>query len=313
MHRFLRAIAAEPWAIWEPKAQEILGYLEARLSGAALPEPTELETFEPDARIDSRERQKTKNRSGNIAVIRVHGAISNRAKRMDTMSMGGGTSAEDVENEIRAAVADESVKAIVLDVNSPGGSAAGTPELASAIRGLRGEKPIVSQVNALSASAAYWIASATDEVIATESSQIGSIGVIAVHEEISQMLEQEGVRETIISAGQYKAEGNPYEPLTEEAQAEMQRKVDAYYRMFVDAVAEGRGVDREKVESDFGQGRVMLAADARRAGMIDRIGTLRETLERYGAPGDHQRERTRAAARSVPFEAKRLNLERHKA
>ena len=303
MHRFLRAIAAEPWAIWEPKAQEILGYLEARLSGAIEPQ-----SGEPEARLDSRERRKTKQRSGNVAVIRVHGAISNRAKRMESESMGSGTSAEDVENEVRAAVDDESVKAIVLDVNSPGGSAAGTPELASAIRSLRGQKPIVAQVNALAASAAYWIGSATDEIVATESSQVGSIGVIAVHEEISQMLEAEGVRETIISAGQYKAEGNPYEPLTEEAQAEMQRRVDAYYRMFVRAVAEGRGVDTEKVESDFGQGRVMLAEDARRVGMIDRVGTLRETLSRLGADDG-----TRAAARSVSLESKRVALERHQA
>lgn len=304
MQRFLRALAAEPWAIHPPKANEILGYLEARLSGQV----SEPEGDDIEARIDPNRRRRTAQKSGSIAVIRVHGAIANRAGLMDGESMGVGTSAERLEARIREAVQDESVKAVILDVNSPGGSAAGTPELASAIREMRGGKPIVAQVNALAASAAYWIASATDEIVATESSQIGSIGVISVHESIAKMLEDEGVEETIVSAGEYKAEGNPYEPLSPEAQEHMQSMVNKYYTMFLDAVASGRGVDKETVESEYGQGRVKLAADAKKAGMIDRIETLRGTLERLG--GEDQ---SRAAARSTSLQKQRLELERQEA
>lgn len=298
MQRFLRAIASEPWAIHPPKAQEILGYLEARMSGE----------FSEEARMDPNKRRRTQQKSGAISVINVHGAIANRAGLMDGESLGTGTSAERLENDIRAAVNDESVKAIVLDVNSPGGSAAGTPELASAIREMRGSKPIVAQVNALAASAAYWIASSADEIVATESSQVGSIGVISVHESIAKMLEDEGVEETIISAGKYKAEGNPFEPLDSEAQEHMQSMVNKYYTMFLDAIAAGRGVDKETIESEFGQGRVKLAAEAKKAGMIDRIGTMRETLERLGAE-----DQPRAAARSTSLQKQRLELERQEA
>lgn len=307
MNRLLQMIAAQPWAIWEPKAREILAYLDARMSG--------LEPVQQESRLTKRRESEARKAPGNIAVIRVHGVISNRTPAADSMSMGRGTYAEQLRSTIQAAYDDPDTKAIVLDMNSPGGSAAGTPELGDVIAGLRGgEKPIVAHVDNLAASAAYWLAAQADEIIATPSSQVGSIGVIAVHEDISTRLETEGIKETIISAGEFKAEGNMFEPLSDEARSYMQKLVDDYYAMFIDAVATGRGVTKSTVLEDFGQGRVMLAKDALARGMIDRIGTLDETLLRFGAQRRSSGgNRTRAGARAIALETRRMAIEREKA
>lgn len=263
-----------------------------------------------EARIGGAKERKTAHQEGDIAVIPVRGVISNRASMIEDLSVGMGASAERIEQNIRAAYDDRDVKAIILDVDSPGGAAAGTPELGSVIRSLRGgDKPIVAQVNGLCASAAYWIASGCDEVVATESSQVGSIGVITVHESVAKMLEEQGVEETIISAGKYKAEGNPFEPLDDEARANIQGMVDSYYSLFLSAVAEGRGTDNETVRTEYGQGRVLMAAESKRKNMIDRIGTMRETIERFGGrlTGGSRRERA-SSPRAVALERRKLNL-----
>lgn len=305
MHnRLLRAIASQPWAMSPDYVDAMLGIFEHRLAHGQR-DPAEIE-----ARIGGAKERKTASREGDIAVIPVRGVISNRASMIEDLSVGMGASAERIEQNIRAAFDDRDVKAIVLDVDSPGGAAAGTPELGAAIRSLRGgDKPIVAQVNGLCASAAYWIASGCDEVVATESSQVGSIGVITVHEEVSRMLEEQGIKKTTISAGKHKAAGNPFEPLDDEARANIQSMIDSYYSMFLSAVAEGRGTDKETVRAEYGQGRVLMAADAKRKNMIDRIGTMRETIERFGGRlgGSPRRERA-SSPRAVALERRKLNL-----
>src|SRR5207302_11309430 len=115
--------------------------------------------------------------------------------------------------EFDAAIADPNVSAVVLDTDCPGGSAAGTPELASKIRAARGKKPIIAVANALMASAAYWIASAADEIVATPSADVGSVGGYQAHLDQSQALEKEGLKVTFIQEPALKTAGNPYEPL----------------------------------------------------------------------------------------------------
>jgi ClpP class serine protease len=128
--------------------------------------------------------------------------------------------------------------------------------------------------------AAYWIASAADELVVTPSGQVGSIGVFAAHEDISKAAEMQGVKVTLISAGQYKTEGNPFEPLSAEARAAMQKDVNTFGDMFVNAVARNRGVGAYSVKAGFGQGRMVMAQDAVKASMADRVATLDETLAR---------------------------------
>jgi len=159
----------------------------------------------------------------------------------------------------------------------------GTAELAQEIYDSRGVKPIIAQIHSLAASAAYWLASQADEVIVTPSGEAGSIGVYTIHEDISKMLGQEGIEPTVIKAGRNKLEDHPYGPLSEEAQATIQGRVDQSYNAFIRAVAPGRRVGVGTVNDRFDQGRMLGAEELVQRGMADRVATLPQTLERYGA------------------------------
>jgi signal peptide peptidase SppA len=136
----------------------------------------------------------------------------------------------------------------------------------------------VAIANSLAASAAYWIASAASEFHVTPSGEAGSIGVFAEHTDISKWLDKEGINPTLIHAGEFKTEGNQYEPLTDQAAAYIQSRVDDYYTMFVKAVAKYRGVSETKVRNDFGKGRVFGAEQAVASGMADKISTFDQVL-----------------------------------
>lgn len=216
-----------------------------------------------------------------LAILPLFGTIFPRANLMTTMS--GATSAEVFANRFQALVADPEIGAILLDVNSPGGQVSGVPELADLIYTSRGSKPIVAIANHMAASAAYWIASAADELIVTPSGAVGSVGVFAGHADRSKAYEQDGVKVTLISAGEYKTEGNPYQPLSEDAKAAMQADVNRVYEQFISALARNRGVEDIAVYKDFGQGRMVDAETALQVGMVDRIDTMNATIQRLMA------------------------------
>lgn len=175
------------------------------------------------------------------------------------------------------------VKTVILEIDSPGGSVYGVHELAKQIRALRAEKKVVGIANSLAASAAYWIGSACSEFWVTPGGEVGSIGVWQMHMDVSKALEVEGVTVTLVSAGEHKVETNPFEPLSDEARAFMQQRIDEYHELFLKDVAEGRGVKVSDVRENFGKGRVFGAKQAVAAGMVDKIGTLAELLEKVGA------------------------------
>lgn len=230
-----------------------------------------IETAAPGSGRVSRSR-------GSVAVLPVQGPIEQKTS-LYTLLMGG-TSTEQMTGWLRAALADNETKAIVLDIDSPGGSVYGVQELAAEIYAARGSKPIVAVANSLAASAAYWLGSQADEFVVTPSGEVGSIGIVAVHFDESGAYEQLGVRPTIVTRGERKADGNPYGPLSDEARADMEARMDVYYKQFTGAVARGRGVSGAVVEEQMGQGRMFTADEARRRGMVDRIATLDETLAR---------------------------------
>ena len=184
---------------------------------------------------------------------------------------------------LRAALADGNVKAIVIDIDSPGGLIDLVPETSAMIRAARGKKPIVAVANTLAASAAYWIAAQADELVVTPSGQVGSIGMVTIHSDFSAMEAMMGINTTVISAGPYKTDGNPYEPLSRDGKAALQDQVDQLYGMFTANVAAGRGVKQRAVRSGYGQGRMVLASDALAAGMVDHVETLEATLSRLGS------------------------------
>lgn len=187
-----------------------------------------------------------------------------------------------LQQTIRQLAQDPEVGTIVLEIDSPGGVVTGTQEAADAIFEARQTKRVVALVNPLAASAAYWIASQAHEIIAVPSADVGSVGVFMMHADCSGMMEASGIAPTFIFAGQYKTEGNPFEPLTAEARDFLQGEVDGIYRQFIRAVARGRDVPTSKVEADFGQGRTFTADVARKAGMIDRVATINTAFARWG-------------------------------
>lgn len=262
----LRFLSAYPLAIW----QEWLKALPEKLANAEMDAAAER-----DAAVRAVSRQ-----NGAVAVVPVRGVIM--PKRNIWEILGLATSTETIERMVSEAVADREVKAVVLDVDSPGGITSGVPELAATLRGLRGKKPIVAHADHLAASAAYWIAASTDEIVATPSALVGSVGVYLMHVDYSAALEAEGIKVTFVHAGEDKVLGNVYEPLSDDGRAYLQGLVDDAYRMFVGDVAKGRNTTVAEVEKNYGQGRVLTASDALSAGVIDKVRTLAETLTAYG-------------------------------
>ena len=239
-----------------------------------------------------------------IAVIPIRGIISRRTNLLSEIF--GWTSIDKLTAQFRGVLRDPSVRAIVFDVDSPGGSVEGVPELAEEIYKSHGQKKSVAVANGMAASAAYWIASAAGECVVIPSGQVGSIGVFIAHEDLSKALEQEGLKVTLVSAGKYKTDGNGIEPLSDSAREDMQAKVNAFYGMFVNSVARGRRASSENVRGGFGQGRMVLAADAVRLGMADRATTLDQVMIRIasGRPDGN-----RSIGAGVPLSLRRRQLE----
>lgn len=262
----INAISNTAWAIIPEKLDAILDVLSKHVIN--------IDSTEYEAR--QQRSTKYKNIKGNVGVIPLYGVVSNRMNLMSEFS--GGTSTEMFGQMLDSAIADPAIGAIVIDVDSPGGNVYGVAELSQKIFNARGKKPIIASVNALCASAAYWIASAADEIVVTPSGEIGSIGVLAVHTDQSKAEEQAGFKTTIVKAGKYKVEANPHEPLNDEAKASLQSRVDEYYDMFTADVARNRGVSQSLVKGGMGEGRVVGANTAIELKMADRIGTFEQII-----------------------------------
>jgi signal peptide peptidase SppA len=274
----VRAVLSVPWAI-DPNSLAwavIVEVLALRSAGIMFTEA------EIQARIEAAQNGPRRGggrpaRGQTIGIVPIYGVI---APRQSLMSSSGGTSVDAIGRDFREAVDDPDLDGVLLDIDSPGGVVDGVEELAAEIRAARGRKPIVAIANHMAASAAYWIASAADELVATPSAQVGSIGIFTAHEDLSEALAKEGVKRTIVSAGKYKAEGALGSPLSPEAIAHLQEQVDERYAMFTSAVARGRGVSVETVRNRYGEGRSVMAKKALAAGMIDRIDTFDATVRR---------------------------------
>jgi len=227
---------------------------------------------------DDAPKAATSNRTagGTVAVVSIRGPLTNREGAMTRW--GGWVSYEWITSTVDSLVADPGVKAIVLDFESPGGSAMGVAEAADRIREAGKQKMIVAVSNGWCCSAAYFLASQAREVIVPASSQTGSIGCYSYHVDYSAQNEKFGVKVTYIYAGKYKVEMNADAPLDDEALRREQEVVDAYYTQFVDAVARGRGARSETVRNGFGEGRSLMGAEAVKERLADRIGTLEDVV-----------------------------------
>lgn len=266
----LDAFVGTPWAIMPSKLAILEEIVIRHVSGE------KLEAEEIQARIQGATPRPQNRQVSRVAVLPLFGTIIPRADMFEEAS--GATSAEKFGRQFAELVKDPSIDAIVLDVDSPGGQVGGIEEVSKQIYDARGTKPIIAVANQLMASAAYWIGTAADELVVTPSGQVGSVGVFSVHNDMSAALDKAGLKLSIISAGRFKVEGNPYEPLTEEARAAIQARVVEVYDTFVNTIARNRGTSPDAVRNGFGEGRVVSARQAVELGMADRVATLDETI-----------------------------------
>jgi signal peptide peptidase SppA len=267
--RLRQAVSGRVWCLDEQCMRQMLGELPARLMAATTAAP------------NSRASLAMTSKGGSVAVIPIRGVIEPGGGFFSMFF--GGTSPEFLSAQIAAAVADPNVEAIVLDVDSPGGSVSGVEEVAAEIYAARKVKPITAVSNGMMASAAYFLGSQASELIASPSSLTGSIGVYTLHEDDSQLLDNLGVTMTFVYYGENKTAGNSYEPLTDTARGHMQETVDSFGQAFDKAVARGRGVSVDDVSKRFGQGRIFTAQKAVKLGLADRVGTLDDALAKHGA------------------------------
>jgi signal peptide peptidase SppA len=289
-----KALHERPWAVQPQVLTFMVDLLRNRVAGVVL-SSEEIDDRLAVAKAQNGDRTGAAI-AGSVAIIPMYGLITQRESLMGAMS--GGTSIDELRSLLRSALVDPAVQAVVFDIDSPGGSVDGAPEFAAELRGLsKGAKPIVAQINTLCASAAYWLASNMTEIAMTPSGEVGSIGVYAAHEDMSQAEQLAGIKTTLISAGPYKTEGNPFEPLGDEARAAIQDQVDAFYGMFLNDVAKGRGATPHAVASGYGEGRTLLASKALAAGMVDRIDTLEATVRRLQPKANA----VRSAAAVIPL------------
>ena len=264
-----------PWALTPSMLQIVAGILARRYAGEG-----------PDAEAIGAALVARSNRvsaphgqplAGHaIAKIPLYGVV---APRMNLLSdTSGGTTFETLTSQLRAAVADPRVTHIVLDVDSPGGNAAGATEFAKEVLQARSKKRITASVNHMAASAAYWAVSGATEIVASPSAMVGGIGVYSIYDDISEALAKLGIKREIYSAGKFKAEGVGGTGLTPEAKAHINAVVNSAYGRFVRSVADGRGVSSLEVRTGLGEGRVLDAESALQARLVDRIATLDEVL-----------------------------------
>ena len=224
------------------------------------------------------QREATTNKG--VAVIPIIGSMSHRATGIEAMS--GMTSYATLQKQFEAAFNDPNVGSILMDIDSPGGSVAGAFDFRDYLMSKKGTKPVYALARDAMCSAAYLIGSTADKVYATQTARVGSIGVVAMHTDASGKMEKEGLKPTFISAGKFKTAGNPYEALEGEKLKYLQDSVDESYDMFINAVADARGIDKKVIRDT--EARVYGGKKAVEIGLADGIRTYENVLAEMSAP-----------------------------
>lgn len=261
----IHAVYCEPWLIRPAMHATIANILAAHVSGEAHKAGGIAELFgieeneEPMCTMD-----------GDVAVISVDGVIGKRVSALEKSS--GTVDVDDVAAALRTAYEDPAVRGIVLDINSPGGTVTGVPELGSLVAAA--PKRVVAYTDTMAASAAYWIGSQAEAFVASPSATVGSVGVYLALLDESRAYELAGYRKEVIKSGRIKGIGVPGTALTDEQRTHLQAVTDALHAQFKAAVRAGRG----DVSDDDMQGQDFYADAGQRAGLIDETGDLAEAV-----------------------------------
>lgn len=278
--RILSAIQADRWAIQSEALERIVTIAQGLGDG---PEALQAKLGRP---LDN---SRNVIRRDTTAIIPITGPIFRRANLLTEIS--GATSIETLARDFEQAVSDPSIQSIILEIDSPGGQVAGVSEFAAQVRAAAGTKHVVAYVSDLGASAAYWIASAANRIVARDTARLGSIGVIM---QVSAGGNDRSIK--FISSQSPKKHAAPDSDLGRSA---YQSEADALAQVFIDAVADYRGVDPETVIEKFGQGGVFVGQAAVDAGLADQLGSLESLIAELNGEST-QRSTTMAAQAKTP-------------
>lgn len=278
-----------PWLITEAKFDEIEAALVARIRSGPM-------TFDDGPRADRPKKRDIREVRGDIGLIQIQGTITPRP----SLFSSGGASCKEIGDELDEMVANPDVSAIVLHFDTPGGQVFGIEELGQKIAAAKKMKPVHSVAQHMACSAGLWLATQATSFSVAPNAWTGSCGVIMKHSCTAKFDERVGVSYTTITAGRRKAEADSSFPLSEEARKHFQDQCDALYEKFVSAVASGRSVSKETVRSaEWGEGAVLLAEDAVKCGMADRIATVDEVVAQLRGKGNDSRKRKMVMAEAA--------------
>lgn len=218
--------------------------------------------------------------AGNVALIPIEGAISGNGQQEFGVSS---VSSKDIVSFIEEAEDNPRVQVLLLDINSPGGSAVASDEIATAVK--KAQKPVVALIREAGASGAYWIASASDHILANRMSITGSIGVISSYLEFSGLMEKYGVGYEQLTAGERKDLGTPYKKLSDKEKKILEQKLDRIHAFFIAEVAANRNLEVSQVQK-IATGEFFLGEEALRLRLVDQLGGKDEAetfiREEYG-------------------------------
>lgn len=270
-------LTTQAWALEPTVFETLIGLVQRHLDGVRL-EPGQVEAIvaQRDARgavVDPGATEIV----GTTAVIPITGVIAKHASQVGDVSQPQGTSTTAVSAELRAALADPKVQSILLAIDSPGGSVDGVAALGDQIHAANDQKPVTAYIDGMGASAAYWLASQAGRVVAGKDAAVGSIGVYATVRDNSRAVKNAGVDVKLVKAGRFKGAGASGVPIESGDLAAIQSRVDAYYAMFAEAVARGRGMTADQV-SAVADGQVWIGKQALERGLIDSIGSIESVL-----------------------------------
>lgn len=262
-----------PWAISPKRLIELQSIYRAHFHGEKI--DAKVIRAKKEASAGTREGKPYTIIDG-TAIIHIIGVLNKNDAFMAWLY--DGSTMQDIGNAYLGAVADPAVKAVLLMIDSPGGTVDGTQELANLIYNNKRGKPVIAYSDGMIASAAYWIASAADKIfISGDTVEVGSIGVVATHIDISKQDEQFGEKWTEITAGRYKRIVSAHAPLTDEGRQYLQDQVDHIYTVFVQEVARNRNVSEEQALA-MADGKIFIGRNAVDVGLVDGVSTIDQII-----------------------------------
>jgi len=237
-----------------------------------------------------------------ILLVDISGIIV-EAPRRSFLSLKGLTRPDRVKEELEKAAKDSHIKAVVLRINSPGGTVSGADVVLHELLAFKAERnlPVVACLTGLATSGGYYVAQAADTIVAYPTCITGSIGVLSMKLNLRGLMDKVGVDGEMVKSGEWKDFWSPFRPATPEEKRMMQEVIDDFYRCFIDVVAKGRKLKLEEVRR-VADGRIFTASQAKDLGLVDKLGYLDDALElakkqaglaeakvvRYHRPGSYQ-------------------------